>query len=178
MEPNSTGNEQGWFSRERVLLVVLGLATLVALYVCYLIVQPFMPAIVIASAVAIATKRPHTWLRSRLRSNTAAAAVTGAAIPLVAGVLGRARAEFDVSRNSALVYRPGPIDIDRVVSWIDSRGNVEPLLSKPARYLTPRLSPDGRRLAIAVEQGENANVWVYDWSRDTLTPGEEIDWEP
>jgi predicted PurR-regulated permease PerM len=76
MEPNSTVKEQGWFSRERVLLVVLGLATLVALYICYLIVQPFMPAIVIASAVAIATKRPHNGLRSRLRSNAAAAAVS------------------------------------------------------------------------------------------------------
>lgn len=73
---NSTRNDQGWFSRERMLILVLGLATLLALYVCYLIVQPFIPAVAIAVAVAVATKRPHNWLRRRLRSNTAAAALS------------------------------------------------------------------------------------------------------
>lgn len=40
--------DHGWFSRERVLLLTLGLATLLALYLCYLIVQPFIPAVTIA----------------------------------------------------------------------------------------------------------------------------------
>jgi Tol biopolymer transport system component len=98
------------------------------------------------------------------------AEVTGAAIPLVAGVLSTTRTQFDLSRTGTLVYLPGPIDIERVVSWIHSSGRVEPLLTRPARYLTPRLSADGRRLAVAIEQGEGANVWVYDWSQDTMTP--------
>jgi predicted PurR-regulated permease PerM len=75
MSVDSTGKERGWLSRERVLIFLLGISTLLALYVCYLIVQPFTPAVAIASAVAIATKRPHNWLRRRLGSNTAAAAI-------------------------------------------------------------------------------------------------------
>lgn len=75
MSVDSTGKERGWLSRERILIFLLGISTLLALYVCYLIVQPFTPAVAIASAVAIATKRPHNWLRRRLGSNTAAAAI-------------------------------------------------------------------------------------------------------
>ena len=80
----SNTQDQGWFSRERVLLLALGLATLLALYVCYLIVQPFIPAVAIAVAVAVATRRPHIWLRRRLRSQTSAAAV---GVALVAGLI-------------------------------------------------------------------------------------------
>jgi len=79
----AASQEQGWFSRERVLMVALGLATLVALYVCYLIVQPFIPAVAIAAALAVATKRPHNWLRRRLGANTAAAL----GVVLVAGLI-------------------------------------------------------------------------------------------
>lgn len=84
MPPPSNSLDQGWFSRERVLLLALGLATLLALYVCYLIVQPFIPAVTIAVAAAIATQRPQAWLRRRLSSNTAAAAI---GVVLVAGLI-------------------------------------------------------------------------------------------
>jgi predicted PurR-regulated permease PerM len=67
---------QGWWSREHVLILALGLATLIALYVCYLIVEPFIPAVAIATAVAVATSGPHRWLRKRLGSKSAAAAVS------------------------------------------------------------------------------------------------------
>src|SRR3954466_15883806 len=63
------------FSRDRMLFLALVLATLLALYVCYLIVLPFIPAITIAIAAAVATRRPQLWLRGRLHSPTAAAAV-------------------------------------------------------------------------------------------------------
>jgi predicted PurR-regulated permease PerM len=65
----------GWLSRERLLSVVLGLATLVALWVCYRIFQPFIPAVAIAAAVAVATSGPHDWLRRRVRHPAAAAAI-------------------------------------------------------------------------------------------------------
>ena len=76
--------DPGWFSRERVLLFTLGLATLLALYLCYLIVQPFIPAVTIAVAAAVATQRPQKWLTRRLHSRTAASA---AGVLLMAGLI-------------------------------------------------------------------------------------------
>jgi predicted PurR-regulated permease PerM len=84
MPPASNAPDRGWFSRERVLLLSLGLATLLALYLCYLIVQPFIPAVTIAVAAAVATKRPQNWLARRLRSQAAAAAV---GVLLMAGLI-------------------------------------------------------------------------------------------
>src|SRR5688500_19208709 len=72
MAADYDNNEHGWFSRERVLFVALAIFTLLALYLCYLIVLPFIPAIAIAAAVAIATKGAQNRLRSRLGNNAAA----------------------------------------------------------------------------------------------------------
>lgn len=66
---------QGWFTRERVLTVVLAFATFLGVYVCYLIAKPFIPALAFALALAVATQRPYTWLRQRLSGDTTAATV-------------------------------------------------------------------------------------------------------
>jgi predicted PurR-regulated permease PerM len=70
-----TRNDPGWFTRERLLTLTLLLSTLLALWVCYLLVQPFIPAVAIAIALAVATKRPHDWLRQRYGSATSVAAL-------------------------------------------------------------------------------------------------------
>jgi predicted PurR-regulated permease PerM len=84
MQFDPTPDERGWFSRERVLTILLGLTTLLAFFVCYRIVAPFIPAVAIATAVAVATNRQHNWLRRRFQSKAAAASVS---VVLVAGVI-------------------------------------------------------------------------------------------
>ena len=70
-------NDHGWFSRARILTIALGIATLLALYVCYLLVKPFIPALVFALALAVATHKPHEWLYRRLGNDTLVAAKNG-----------------------------------------------------------------------------------------------------
>jgi predicted PurR-regulated permease PerM len=67
--------DQRWFSRERVVTLALAAATLLALYVCYLIIQPFIPALAIALALAVSTYKPYRWLLQRLRNEGRAATV-------------------------------------------------------------------------------------------------------
>jgi Tol biopolymer transport system component/predicted Ser/Thr protein kinase len=95
----------------------------------------------------------------------------GTAVPLVDGVASDAAvgADFDVSSSGTLVYRKGPAGTNRVVSWLDSAGRTEPILAKPGSYWTPRLAPDGKRLALSVEQDGQRNLWIYDFTRKTLT---------
>jgi serine/threonine-protein kinase len=52
---------------------------------------------------------------------------------------------------------------------LDSSGKTQPLLAKAGGYYTPRLSPDGQRLAISLESGKDQDVWVYDPQRDTMS---------
>ncbi|HUQ93313.1 MAG TPA: AI-2E family transporter [Bryobacteraceae bacterium] len=76
MQVETPQNDMGWFSRERLLMLALGLATLLGLYTCFLIVQPFISPIAIAVALAEATNSVTNWMRRRLKSNTGAATLS------------------------------------------------------------------------------------------------------
>jgi predicted PurR-regulated permease PerM len=82
MPVNSNG-EHFIFTRERVLTFLLAGATLIGLYVCYLIAKPFIAPIAFALALAVATQQPFNWLRRRMRSDTAAAAVAVVLVTLL-----------------------------------------------------------------------------------------------
>ena len=68
-------SSQGVFTRERLLTVILAILTFLAIYVCYRIVEPFLPAMAFALALAVATKHPFAWLKRRIGRNTPAAAI-------------------------------------------------------------------------------------------------------
>ncbi|MEE8608080.1 MAG: winged helix-turn-helix domain-containing protein [Nitrospiraceae bacterium] len=79
-------------------------------------------------------------------------------------------AQYAISKNGTLVYVPGHHALmDNTLVWIDRHGAAEPIagLSGPIRWGT-RLSPDGQRLALSM-WGENADVWIYELSRGTLS---------
>ena len=82
-------------------------------------------------------------------------------------------AQFDVSRGGTLVYRPnsgGSGLATMQVQWLDRGGNLKPLLGTPRVYLgSPRLSPDGRRIAITIRDGADQDIWVYDAEREGMT---------
>ena len=79
-------------------------------------------------------------------------------------------AQYDVSRTGTLVYRRRVDDSSATVQWLDSTGKQEPLLAKPGAYVgTPRVSPDGKRIAITIQDGGNQDIWVYEPERDAMT---------
>jgi predicted PurR-regulated permease PerM len=70
--------EQGWLSRERALALVLLAATALAVYVCYLLARPFLPALAWALALAVVAHPLHSWLlRHTSRPNLAAGLAVG-----------------------------------------------------------------------------------------------------
>jgi len=103
--------------------------------------------------------------------------VRGMPAPLVediAGNSGTAGGQFDFSRSGTLVYLEGRSDASSSpIVWMDAAGKQETLLASfPAHPITPRFSPDGKRLALAVAN----DVYVYDLARSaplrlTVNPG-------
>jgi len=61
------------FTRDRVLTGVLGVLTAIAVYVCYLIIEPFIPSIAFAVALSVATQSPYRWIARRIPRPTVAA---------------------------------------------------------------------------------------------------------
>lgn len=83
-------------------------------------------------------------------------------------------ANFGVSTEGTLIYTTGQQVSNMSLIWADRDGNESSALSIPVRGFLeaqPRLSPDGRRLAIAVN-ANTTDVWIVDlergaWSRLT-----------
>jgi len=72
------------------------------------------------------------------------------------------------SGTGTLVYLAGKSIQGWSVSWLDTSGKTQPVLSATRLYQNPAISPDGRRLA--VEAGTTGlDIFVYDFARQTMT---------
>jgi hypothetical protein len=69
---------------------------------------------------------------------------------------------FEVSLSGTLLYRAGNEEVGRTPFWLDSSGTFQQLAVKSGSYVTPRLAPDGKRLAFSVAQGGEYHLWIYD----------------
>jgi predicted PurR-regulated permease PerM len=69
-------NQFGWWTRERIMTFALFLVTAVALALCFLVVQPFVPALTWALALAIVVMPVHRWIERRITYPNVAAAVS------------------------------------------------------------------------------------------------------
>ena len=99
--------------------------------------------------------------------------VTGVAVPVVGGVLqsplSSGAVQYSISATGSLVYVPGGIHAaQHKLVWVSRNGVEQPLAAPAHAYFAPRLSPDGRRVAVTVTEQES-QVWLYDLSRETLT---------
>ncbi|HEX9111607.1 MAG TPA: protein kinase [Terriglobales bacterium] len=64
-----------------------------------------------------------------------------------------------------------PVAFRRInTGWCGSiaTGAEQPVAAPARAYVFPRLSPDGRRIAVTI-QGQDVQLWLYDLSRETLT---------
>ncbi len=96
--------------------------------------------------------------------------VTGEPVPILEGVWTNSQngtAHFAVSRDGTLAYVP-PIAEERTLVWVDRAGAVRPILETRRVFEDPRLSPDGRRLAVTIRD-DGYHIWVYEIARDILT---------
>ena len=79
-----------------------------------------------------------------------------------------ADSEFAVSEEGTLIYTSGNESIPNTLVWVDRQGREEPLEAPPLGYLYPRLSPDGRRVALDVVSREDRDIWIWDLQRRVL----------
>ncbi len=98
--------------------------------------------------------------------------VTGAPVSILEGVemdpsLGAAY--FSTSADGSLAYAPGGLrGINATLVWVDRKGTAQSLPAPSRGYDTPRISPDGQRVAVGIND-TNPGLWIYDLSRGSLT---------
>ena len=98
--------------------------------------------------------------------------VLGSPTPILDGVDVKSvsgTANLDVAQNGSLVYVAGG-RADRQLVWVERSGREEPLPLPPRGYYWARVSPEGERVAVQIDDGKNSDVWIADARRGTLAP--------
>jgi len=57
----------------------------------------------------------------------------------------------------------------RSLAWVDMKGKEELLAAPSNAYGNPKISPDGKRVALSIGTSSNANIWIWDLVREALT---------
>jgi eukaryotic-like serine/threonine-protein kinase len=106
--------------------------------------------------------------------------ITGPAVPVIEGVLAARPAggisqtgfgypQYSFSSTGTLVYVPDSGRVPQLkLVWVDRKGAEQPVPAPAHNYVIPRISPDGKRVAVNIEEAES-QIWLYDLGRDTLT---------
>jgi serine/threonine-protein kinase len=87
------------------------------------------------------------------------------AVSMIEGVARGVNAvQISVSPRGTMAFIPGPAtDVgESDLAMIDDRGVAQPFRLTTGAYETPRLSPDGKRVAFSTDDGRDAAVWIYE----------------
>ena len=115
--------------------------------------------------------------------------IKGTAVPLVDGVWRSqaalsSAAHFAVSSTGTLAYVPPPsgTEAQRTLVWVDRQRREEAIPVRAQLYRYPRISPDGTRLAVVIQDSrQDRDIWVLDFQRgipERLTSDPSFDFEP
>ena len=99
--------------------------------------------------------------------------VTGPAARTIDGIQSdhnRGNAQLTLSQTGTMAYISGRDTYGaRPIVWMDRTGALATLRAEPGEWYNAEFSPDGRRIAVDIRDGGQTDIWVYDWSRGTLT---------
>ena len=98
---------------------------------------------------------------------------TGSSVPLVQGVTvsqPEGSSQYDIAADGSLVYGSGNSrSLGNTVVWVDRDGKATPLWEEMQFTRSPRISPDGTRIAFDVLTEGEWDIWIYDVERGVPT---------
>jgi Tol biopolymer transport system component len=98
---------------------------------------------------------------------------TGESFPLKAPLalrvlLGFTYTDYSANAQGMLVFPPRANSLAEL-RWRDRAGKILGAIGAPGEYYTPRISPDGRRVAFSRRDNNNSDIWVSNTNGDSLT---------
>jgi Tol biopolymer transport system component len=96
----------------------------------------------------------------------AALVVTGGIALVVFGSSVHQRAQPSARQTPASQAQVVPA---RSLVWVDRQGREEPSMAPSRGYMSVRLSPDGRLVALDIRDGVNEHIWIMDLARRILS---------
>jgi Tol biopolymer transport system component/tRNA A-37 threonylcarbamoyl transferase component Bud32 len=99
-------------------------------------------------------------------------ALTGEAVPVAEHVAINSTVYlplFSASDNGELLYQGGGANSGRKLLWFDREGKPAGSVGEPGPFVSPAISPDGKRVAVTIADSANTDIWIYDLARATKT---------
>jgi Tol biopolymer transport system component len=115
----------------------------------------------------------HRGILHAVRFDANRLEVEGTPVPLIQDLASdpeSAAGRFDFSRSGMFAFSAGVGVQAWTVARLQGNEKLAPMFTKPAMYYSPRFSPDGRRLAVAIDAGKGMDIVVHDFERDTTSP--------
>jgi eukaryotic-like serine/threonine-protein kinase len=78
--------------------------------------------------------------------------------------------QYSLSRDGSLLVALGTGTAERELVWVDRDGSEQALPAPPRGYTYPRISPDGRRIALNVRDAKGGEIELWDVARGDSTP--------
>jgi serine/threonine-protein kinase len=79
-------------------------------------------------------------------------------------------ARYAVGGDGTLAYIPPVVRTGRRLSWVGQTGTIAPLPLERHGFARPALSPDGKRVAVQLEEDGRLDIWIYELVQRTFTP--------
>ncbi len=105
-----------------------------------------------------------------VRIDVAKRKLLGAPVQLLSGIFVNSTsglARGDLSRNGTLFYQSGT-QLSQIVE-AGKGGVTRTIVAEPREYTFPRLSPDGKQLAVSVGGSDRRDIWLFDMRSETMT---------
>ena len=92
--------------------------------------------------------------------------VTGNVAPVMEDIRG---VDYAIAADGTLVYLPSTGPPASSLVWVDREGTEKLVTEDRQYYVSPRISPDGTRIAIVIaERHQVRHVWIYDVEDDSF----------
>jgi Tol biopolymer transport system component len=87
---------------------------------------------------------------------------------------------LSASPNGVLAFLAGAFAANQRLEWFDRAGKPGVTVGVPGIYFTPRVSPDGRMIAVAIARGPARDIWIFDQDHNAnrLTFDQLHNWTP
>jgi hypothetical protein len=97
----------------------------------------------------------------------------GQPVPVVEGVYSETTTgitNYVFAENGTLAYLPGAIEGEsRRLVKIDMKGVTTVVDSTARPFMEPKLSPDNKKIAVVIREGQDYDIWVYDIARKAFS---------
>ncbi len=75
---------------------------------------------------------------------------------------------LNISKNGSLIFLPDPTSDFYELVWVDMNGVIQSTINGTKMIWGPRISPDGEKIAMWIQEQSHGHVFIYDLAHESF----------